>query len=40
MAATRLVWPATRQRFWLRADPVHLRPERDALVLIDASQLH
>ncbi len=26
-------------RFWLRADPVHLRAERDALVLVDASQL-
>ncbi|MEO8631694.1 MAG: hypothetical protein ABI612_26905 [Betaproteobacteria bacterium] len=24
------------QRFWLRADPVHLRAERDALVLADA----
>ena len=27
-------------RFWLRADPVHLRAERDALVLVDASQLN
>jgi hypothetical protein len=27
------------QRFWLRADPVHLRAERDALVLVDASRL-
>jgi hypothetical protein len=27
------------ERFWLRADPVHLRAERDALVLVDASRL-
>jgi len=26
-------------RYWLRADPVHLRAERDALVLIDAAHL-
>jgi hypothetical protein len=25
------------KRYWLRADPVHLRAERDALVLIDAT---
>jgi hypothetical protein len=26
----------TGQRYWLRADPVHLRAERDALLLVDA----
>ena len=28
------------ERFWLRADPVHLRAERDALVLVDAGRLN
>lgn len=28
------------QHCWLRADPVHLRPDRDRLLLFDASQLH
>lgn len=30
----------TRQGHWLRADPVFLRPERDALVLADSGIMH
>jgi len=32
--------PGLGQDCWLRADPVHLRPDRDRLLLFDASQLH
>ena len=31
--------PAAAQHGWLRADPVHLHPDRDRLLLFDASQL-
>ncbi|MDE2088694.1 MAG: hypothetical protein KGJ12_01595, partial [Gammaproteobacteria bacterium] len=39
-AVTRLIdSPGTSEGWWLRADPVHLRPERDHLIVFDARLL-